>query len=807
MESETSTPRTRPVTEAPSKKPARQRGDRLDDHFLKRVESARLARECARSIDMRHCSAGPCKCYRHEGRAHWMDEESYAIFIDGLKHNAGVFTNATYEAIVGSSLAPVHTKGDEIAPLYGDYAKTFETAQTTNNLLVQQLREFVDMGYFAKRQELRLRRTISISLIAGDRLIPARTRDISYHGIEVRTIVPAEVKNGALVAISIDGREELKRVKALYRVVRVRHHLHESFLSLRCEGDNPTNPVLRFLRACVDERLQGDGAAQRLDAKNISLIFRAMLAERHYMGSTSVLPFFLKKDASGAVRIEVLLSNNVNKRLAEAFEYAPNRYDFSGLNHPDRTRHLLRLARLGGHVSAFVAVRRNPKRGGVDVVADFDRRRVVKWRAHLASDQQDENVRVFQVLVRRIRRSNEKRLAQAVDPLGHGSQHELREIRELTDGLVAHGALVDITADVRTWNLAPRRAVTTGAPHWEEWRKPPQPTKLPTLLHVKYVEQQRGEERHELLLPVELNIRGRNYSAVALDLSSAGLRLALPAGAPVLEAGEVVDVSFPDFIEQSTVLEKMLRRFVDVSYVVVCGQAGDKSSVRLRLQDRDQNRGVVKSVRGYLESRVSNIRKEISNADQVTLSRLYSSIFVENSPTIPVFFFRTEPGATPIAKVGVTHRSNPLASFFEIEDRKYDFSPITMPTRVASLVDKAIAQRSATMTVFLLKKRVHRQPRYLIHSIADHEFDDEQRRHNFIAQLHLHDFRILRIIATRPTILPAAATEILFEQLRAYSARRAEIMRQEWASLAAVGDVIDISGQIKTLQRVGRKAS
>jgi len=756
---------------------------------------------------MRHRTTGPCKCYRHKGRRHWMDEKSWAIFIDGLRRNAGVFTNATYEAILGQSLAPAPTKEDDVPEPCNGYATTSELAPTTNRLSVRALHEVVDMGYFAKRQELRVRHTIPVFLIARDRVIRARTRDISYSGMLVRTTVPAEIESNDLVEISIDGHKELKRVMALYRVVRVRHYRHESFVSLHCERDHRTNPTLRFLRAFVNERLQGEGAAQRLDAKDIALTSLAMLAERHYMRSTSVLPFFLKKDATGAVQVEVLLSNDVNNRLADAFEYAPNRYDFSGLNDPDRTRHLLRLAGLGGHASAMIAVRRNPKSDGVEVVTDFDHRRVVHWRAHLASCQQDENFRLFQVLVRRIRRPNEKRLALQVDPLSYASPHELREIRQRTEGLVAHGALVDMTADMRTWNLAAHLPVSTGTPHLEERGMPSQPTQLPTFLHVEYVEQRRSEERHETLLQVELKIRGTNYSAVALDLSSVGLRLALPAGAPVLEVGEAIGISFPDLIEQSTVVEQMLRRFVNVSYVVVCGQTVDHNFVRLRLQDGDQNRGFVKSVRRYLERGASNITKEIASADQAALSGLYSSIFVENAPTIPVFFFRTELGATPIAKVGVTHRRNPLASFFETENRRYDFSAITMPTRVADLVAKATEQGTTTMTIFLLKKRVPGKPQYLIYSIADNEFDGERQMHDLVAQMPFHDFRIFRVIATRPTTMPAAETESVFERLSTYSPRRAAKLRQEWGCLAAVGDVIDISGQLESFQRVGHTAN
>jgi hypothetical protein len=794
----------------PTGNPGEQTGPRPidgpDDAFLARVEAARLARKCHRSIDLRHRTAEPCKLYRSNGQLHWLDHTSYVILREGLQRNAGVFTNATYEAILSQALSPGDAQKAEAPPFCSDYPSALAPISGGDPRSLRHFHELLEMGYFAKRQELRVKHAVRVLLIAERRTIPARTRDISYNGIQVRTKFPTDLVSGNRVGVAIHGHDELKEATASYRVVRVRHRLNESLISLHCDTESPYNPVRVFLRACINERLKGDRAAQRFDTEDVTLTAVAMLAERFYMRSTSLLPFFLKHDAPGDVRIELLLSNEVNRRLAKAFEYAPNQYDFSGMNDQQRTRQLLRLSRLDGHASAMIAVHCKPPLSRVDVVADFDHRHTVDWYAHLARHQRDENVKVFQILICSIRRPSEKRLTHELRSLKHKSQDRVREIRQCTDRLVAQGALVDITGEVRTWNLEPYRPVSTPVTHAKA-EDPPHLPEPAELLSVDYAEMRQGEERYELWLHVELRGRGRSFTAVTRDVSSQGLCLALPTSEPTLESGDVLCVTFPELVRQATVVEQMQRRFVNVSYVVVASQTGDDNLVRLRLRDPDEAAGFVKSLTNYLEKCVLPVRSDASNSLRATTARLYSSVFVENSPAVPIFFFRKEPGAVITAKVGVTHYRNPLAAFFETEDGRYDFSAITMPQRVANLVAQATAQGLGAMTLFMLKRRIQREARYTIDSIADPDFGTEQVRRDFFAQLPCLDFRILRIITSSPKRLPSAETELIFERLRTYSSRRAAGLRQEWETLVAVGDVIDISGQLESFQRFGRTAN
>lgn len=63
---------------------------------------ARKLRPCYLSIDMRTRVAEPCYRYLFNDRIHFLDDRSLQIYQEGLKRHHGVFTVATYEAIMNA---------------------------------------------------------------------------------------------------------------------------------------------------------------------------------------------------------------------------------------------------------------------------------------------------------------------------------------------------------------------------------------------------------------------------------------------------------------------------------------------------------------------------------------------------------------------------------------------------------------------------------------------------------------------------------------------------------------------------------
>ncbi|MES9847210.1 MAG: PilZ domain-containing protein, partial [Candidatus Thiodiazotropha sp.] len=307
------------------------------NEFLKRVERQRLDSECLRPLDLRSHVKQPCKRFSYRGRTLWLDPEAHQLFLDGLKKNAGVFTVETYESILRQVAGEVtksaqvnktgnrdsDTAGSQIIPVSLS-SSAFVSDRAVNNLAI-------DLSYFEKRVYDRFKISLNMDVIWNGQTYEAETRDISQSGLQLRVKTPIDISESDLVRVDVMpsvGRQ-LDHPELDYRVVRIRRLLNDTLLALQCiesEAKDGLTVISDHIKTSTKAAL-----AEQTDPEDALLTVQALLAERFYMRSTSILPFFIFECQDGESPLRIIFGNQVNQRSLNVFGNSQGNYDFTPL--------------------------------------------------------------------------------------------------------------------------------------------------------------------------------------------------------------------------------------------------------------------------------------------------------------------------------------------------------------------------------------------------------------------------------------------------------------------------------------------
>jgi hypothetical protein len=85
----------------------------------------------------------------------------------------------------------------------------------------------------------------------------------------------------------------------------------------------------------------------------------------------------------------------------------------------------------------------------------------------------------------------------------------------------------------------------------------------------------------------------------------------------------------------------------------------------------------------------------------------------------------------------------------------------------------------------------------VLHSLADFEISDPAVRRSFVRLALEHDFRCVKIIASIPNAPPQAEIEQAIDRIAQLSPGKTERLKEDFANLVAVGDLLDITGLVE----------
>jgi hypothetical protein len=770
--------------------------------FLQRAERQRLESECLRPLDLRQHAEGPCKQFSYRGRSLWLDATAQRLFLEGLNRNAGVFTVETYESILAhfqaaSSELDTHSSQETLPTATPQSLSTdfsIEPERLAHNLVF-------DLSYFEKRVYDRLKLTLNMRLLWKGEALAAETRDLSMSGLQLRVKLPLEVREGDRLYVDVSPccEQKLEQPALYYRVVRIRRLLQETLVALQCIETEPKDG-LKVIDEYVAQLKQAALDDQQADPEDALLTAQALLAERFYMRSTTLLPFFVFKKRAAGAPLRIIFGNQVNRQALQAFETTSGQYDFSSLVTRKRLKLLKRLALRNSKADTLIAVYRTSWEQSPQVVADLDCKNHKHWRRLLMQHAEEPDFRVFKVVARLARRPVAMRIEEAVRPLAEQDSDLGYKLLLDANALSIVGAMVDVTEMVRGWRpsgLHPQRYA--GQPLLQ-CREDNDILPPPQLIPVRYIQENRSEPRFLKQMRVEMQIAGEFFTGQTQDLSAHGLSVVLHTPRLDLEGGEAVLITLPELESQSTGLARLQGTFREVPATVVGVGSKQPSERRLQLtiSDLPAGRRFASAFSNYLAQSQAELQLDSSHAQRAVTSRLYSSIFIESAATLPVFIYRSTDQHWTY-RLGLVTSPCPLTDFFEVSDAEYDFSVLGQQGRLEQLMQRVDAQGSGELMLYLYKQRRRDEPSFEIHSLADFEITDEGQRRAFVQRALEHDFHCVKLAASHPEVPPQVEIEQAIDRLMQLSPGKSERLKEDFNQLIAIGDLVDVTGLVEDI--------
>ncbi|MES9814632.1 MAG: PilZ domain-containing protein [Candidatus Thiodiazotropha sp.] len=615
------------------------------NEFLKRVERQRLDSECLRPLDLRSHVKHPRKRFSYRGRTLWLDPKAHQLFLDGLKKNAGVFTVETYESILRqvagevTKSAQVSNAGSRDGETAGSLtvpisltSNAFVSDRAVNSLAI-------DLSYFEKRVYDRFKISLNMDVIWNGQTYEAETRDISQSGLQLRVKTPIDISESDLVRVDVMpsvGRQ-LDHPELDYRVVRIRRLLNDTLLALQCiesDAKDGLTVISDHIKTSTKKSL-----AEQTDPEDAMLTAQALLAERFYMRSTTILSFFIFECQDGESPLRIVFGNQVNQRSLNAFGNSQGNYDFTSLVTPKRIKLLTRLALRDSKADTLMAVYRSPEHAEPQIIADLECKNYKHWCRLLTRYSDQPGFRVFKIVTRVARRPVEMRIEDALEPLPDQSDKFVRKLLMDAIALSIVGAMIDVTDQVPNWrhddgfdcNLYEEPVIYDDD---QQSHEPPQ------MVPIHYIQENRSEDRFLGQMQVEVDVAGRLYLSRTRDVSAHGLSVEIADSNLALVSERGATITFPKLEARSSSLARIKGTFRNVPAEIVGGPADGERLLRLKISDVGKGRQFSSAFSGFLEKRQSGLLLETSHSLRAATSRLYSSIFIESSSTLPVFIYR-----------------------------------------------------------------------------------------------------------------------------------------------------------------------
>jgi hypothetical protein len=535
--------------------------------------------------------------------------------------------------------------------------------------------------------------------------------------------------------------------------------------------------------------------SEQNDPKNALLSAHALLAERYYMRSTSTLPFFMFDCKEHESPLRIILGNQVNRRHLNSFKNSMGHYDFGTLVTPKRIKLLTRLALRDSKADTLIAVYRSHDRGEPQVIADLECKNHKHWSRLLMRHIYQPEFRVFKLVARLAHQPDKVRLEDALEPLTENEDALARKLLETSKKLSIVGALIDVTEQVSNWIRSSRNYNHSSDKDPIIYCDKEQPLTPPELLPIHYIQIKRSNDCFRVQIQVDISIAGQVHPGEVRVISPRELfiRLDKPYSCNLNE--RYATLTFPKLETQSSSMTRFQDVFRNVPAEIDDRAYSGAPLLQFRISDNAKGHLFSKKLAEFLAKWRSELRLDNTHILRSATSRLYSSIFIESSSTLPVFIFRNPKGDL-ICRFGKSSSPTPLIDFLEIADGKFDFSFLTDNDRLEHIIQQLSVSGSSELTMYLSKERHMDTASFDIRSVAEFEIDESETLNDFVLHAMDHDFRCVKVVVNHPDVPPKGEIEQAINRLTQLSPTKSNRLLAEFNNLIAIGDVVDITGLV-----------
>ncbi len=776
--------------------------------FLQRMEAKRAQRECLRTLDMRGKVPGECKSYFYRGRLMWLDSISFDIFRRGLKENRGVFTVATYEQIINGPHTFKGMRRQEMAEAApADQGPSWQASRAVGSGSQIDRHgpapEVIPLNYFKRRKSPRVQYQKEIRINCGDTSFSANTLDISRCGLRVESYDAFEPAVGTTVTLTLPGfdkEDPRPLVNVRYQVVRVDSSRmpREIMLARQEQSDEVARAIDRF----VAQKMRTSRSRRWIDPEDCRLTASAMLAGYAYCVSTPLIPLFVIKQPDGRRELRYAGVNGNNVDTLSVFKDSDGKYGLLDLlSAPQRLERICRLTTLGGEF--LFAVIPSSGKQVARLVTKFECGSEREWFTFLRDYHQIDGFRVFKVIAHAGKRPDASRLSQGVEQLREYAADRALDMIKETEAVDTIALLIDVTAQIKGWKFQYVDDPLAKTSH--DLTKIDSAAGSVELIPLDYSEQ-RSELRYRYPLSLHMQIDDDVRTVRTRDFSPRGLAIEMDEFPSGLAKGELVKISYPEIRrnEQSDVkkgLTKLFKkeemiRLESIPYQVV--GLGDEAPGILRLQLHPNPKEEL--VREYFDLLVARNRDkllpDLTDNILAARSRLYSSLVVASAATLPVFLFRNKVQKSRFLSVAVPDELTSVSEFFEVAPNRFDFTVLSAPHRIEYL-SKALTQDGrGEMLLYLYKAQAADSHSYEIHSAADFEFADAEEKRTFIDHGMNEEFVCMKIVLAPARPMQKEIMDRILSPLQHLSRSQAAALREQFESLVAVGDLVDVGAEL-----------
>ncbi len=780
--------------------------------FLDRMSIRRRKQECVMNLDLRGKVPYDCKPVNYRDRQFWLDDISSETFTQGLKDNNGVFTVGMFEDMLNAphTFRGMQTRKEAEQAQRKAQAQSAESTvdQTEASDDLQSFRtdseapEIIPLGYFERRHQARVQHVIE-TLVTGDQqTIPLKTRDLSSQGIQVCARHPLPFVSGEQVLVdfpSLNPEYGEVLMQVSYRVLRIEQHHEEYRMSLICgEGQQAAQTALDNF---VDSVISGAGR-RKLDTQDRRITATSMMTELHYILSSSTVPIFICSDpeAGNAIKLCAVGSNENNREKLKLFSLVNHEHVFAHLSDPERIRRLHEQAQESGQTDPLMAVYRENHDLPPQILFDFELADIRAWKQFVNDySASHKQFNVFKVVLRPVSMPESMKILHRLERLSEKSTEHAEDVIRLARNIVSMGVLVDVSREVLQWSNDGTPADNQVANEYikiiksiEEKTGPE-----PRIIRFGYIEH-RHEDRYIVALEAELGIKDSTYTGSTHDISINGMSIklqqAIPAG---LNRGDIVRIGLPALAKRTRTPDLM-----KIPYEVCGMEKGSGNLISLKRLDT-AGRAYADFFKDLIKRNRQRIQIDMEDTVNAGVSRLFASLAVENSATIPLLVYKDLEEMITYTRIALPDHRSTFVQFFETAPKHYDFSPLNVSRRLAELSTHLRKGEDAVMTVYMFKKPDRNQHQFEILSATDSEFESDSDRKQFFDEAMQHDHCAVKIRVDKALTPERIEVNATIERLYECSPHQTNKLLQEFNQLYAVGDVIDVTQQVMGYELLG----
>ncbi|MBC3765048.1 PilZ domain-containing protein [Neptunicella marina] len=758
--------------------------------FLIKMELRRQARPCEQIIDLRGLVDGRCGSYEYGGLTHFLDPIAIEVFERQIRA-FGHYTVGVYEAVnnTENNFRVMHQKelnGEQITP--GSSAEAQHAYPT----------RIINFRAYRQRQEERMNFVVNIELVNQfDEHTAASTMDVSVNGLKVKVrrgqlFQPHESLHIYFRGLSIDHNSMNIAEGVPYEIIAVDKVDEDQILTL-CRTHTHETPKFD---AFLERFIQGNKRRYKVNMENTIEAITSKGYEQYYIPQFNSLPVFIEQQQEKLIP-RFALTNDGNR---EHFHYwcdESGQLRIEHLFHQQRLNELLEQREI--YVYAFNRINKGKTFFYSASAHQLHQQELLKTQ-FLGYGSRKASWRVYKLQLLDINPEQSFAPLSLPDELGPqvkklNTPPPARLMAKLIR-LKYIALLTDITEDWNTIAYQKYKFNKSMLPNIKPFAHPRVEAENSISMHRFKYQNLRTEDRFQLRSKVELDFDGEEILGVTEDISVHGVKIELdtPFKGRIFDE---VELSFPQLqkISQKYPLHGLVYEVKNINHEgtilhLNAVQYEEENTAQLffdqlikanrdklkSYMNNEEHPGIGEALRNMYAANIVNIPFYLGKDGVKIHTDAVGHIHDQAHAALPALSHQAEYGTLNLYPLFAA--SNPPFLFEALKTLKNNSPAIMRELFIAFNPDETDYFQSFKVKFV-------------------EQFDQDAKRREFIAQaLGGGQFIALKVFLTKTGRPDTELLRTEMNYIGVYAMHKAKQLEEHLWSVAGVGNLIDITGEV-----------